>query len=359
MIEAEGLRLNLGGRPILDDVSFRLGAGQRVCLAGRNGQGKSTLMRVLLGQTGVERGEVRIGKGRTIGYLPQDLAEADGDRVVVEEVLDAIPGLARLEHELLEVTEAISRAPHDEALLTRYGKAQAGFEALDGYAAEARARTILDGLGFSQERMNAKLETLSGGWRMRVFLARLLLTRPDALLLDEPTNHLDLESREWLLGFLATYEGALLLTSHDRYFLDHLVDRVFELEGGALTVYTGDYSSYERQRVERIEHIKAAHARQQRELKRQQEFIDRNRAKAATASNVQSRIKQLARIERIELPYEPPTIKLRFPEPRGGGQLSFRLQGVAQRYGELEVFSGLDLEVPTGEKLAVVGKNGA
>ena len=359
MIEAEQLRLHLGDRPLFNDVSFRIGAGQRVCVAGRNGQGKSTLMKVIMGLASVEKGTVNVSKGRTIGYLPQDMPEEAAPRTVVEEVLTAIGDLAKLEREIEELATEISLHPEDASLLERYGKAQARFEAMDGYGVDAKARTILHGLGFSQERMDSKLGTLSGGWRMRVHLAKLLLTRPDALLLDEPTNHLDLESREWLLTFLSGYEGALIITSHDRYFLDHLVTKVFELEMGELTIYSGNYSRFEIQRAERIEHLKKEYARQQRELKRQQEFIDRNRAKAATASNVQSRIKQLAKIERVELPYEPPTLKLRFPEPERGGQLAFRLHGLGKSYGEHKVFGGLDLELPAGEKLAVVGVNGA
>jgi ATP-binding cassette, subfamily F, member 3 len=359
VIEAEGLRLRLGGRYIFDDVSFRISLGTRICLAGRNGQGKSTLMKVILGQQGTERGRVSVGKGFRIGYLPQDIASGVDGRTVVKEVLDAVPELERLEREIEELANEISLHPEDEAILERFGKAQAAFEALDGYSLEAKACAILDGLGFSQERMAANMGTLSGGWQMRVHLAKLLLTRPDCLILDEPTNHLDLESREWLLDFLKTYEGTLILTSHDRYFLDHVVNKVYELEAGALTVYHGNYSRYETQRAERIAQLKVAHSRQQRDLKRQEEFIERNRAKAATASNVQSRIKQLAKIERIVLPWEPPPIKLRFPEPRGGGHLAFRAEGLGKSYGETHVFGGLDVEVPAGEKLAVVGVNGA
>ena len=359
MIEAEGLRLRLGDKYIFEDVSFRIAAGTRLCLAGRNGQGKSTLMKVILGQMGTERGRVTVSKGFSLGYLPQDLATDEAGRVVVEEVLTAIPDLERLEREIRELANEISRHPEDEAILARFGRAQSAFERLDGYSVDAKARTILNGLGFSQERMDARMGTLSGGWQMRVHLAKLLLTRPEALLLDEPTNHLDLESREWLLEYLRGYEGALILTSHDRFFLDHLVGRVYELEAGALTIYHGNYTAYETQRAERISQLKIAHSRQQRDLKRQQDFIDRNRAKAATASNVQSRIKQLEKIERIELPWEPPPIKLRFPEPRGGGHLAFRAERLAKSYGDNEVFSGMDLELPAGEKLAVVGVNGA
>ena len=359
MIEAEGLRLSLGGRFIFEDVSFRISLGSRICLAGRNGQGKSTLMKVILGQQGTERGRVSIGKGFRIGYLPQDIATGVEGRTVVKEVLDAVPELERLEAEIEELANQISLHPEDESILERFGKAQARFESLDGYSLEAKACAILDGLGFSQERMAANMGTLSGGWQMRVHLAKLLLTRPDALILDEPTNHLDLESREWLLDFLKTYEGTLILTSHDRYFLDHLVKKVYELEAGALTVYHGNYTRYEIQRDERIAQLKVAHSRQKRDLRRQEEFIERNRAKAATASNVQSRIRQLAKVERIVLPWEPPPIKLRFPEPRGGGHLAFRAEGLGKSYGETHVFGGLDVEVPAGEKLAVVGVNGA
>jgi len=359
MLDVQGLLLRFGRRTIFNDVSFRLGAGQRVALAGRNGQGKSTLFRVIMGEAAGEQGEVNLGKGRTVGYLAQDVAPPEEETTVVAEVLSGIPELGQLEKKVERLLVELGENPEDEKVLNAYGRAQARFEELGGYSAEAKARTILHGLGFSQERMNGPLNQLSGGWLMRVQLARLLLMQPDLLLLDEPTNHLDIETREWLLEFLQGFPGTILLTSHDRFFLDALVSKVFELESGRLEVYVGNYSKYEIEREERLRRLRMAHAQQQRYFKQQERFIERNRANATTASNVQSRIKQLDKIERIELPPEPPKMKLRFPEPERSGHVALKLQGLAKRYGDLTVFSGLDLEVENGEKLVVTGVNGA
>ena len=360
MLYVEDLTVRFAERPTLNGVTFRITAGQRVALAGRNGQGKSTLFRALTGEVGHERGKIELDKGRRMGYLPQDVRPPEGDKTALMEVMEALKEVNALEAEVLRLTEAMAENPEDESILTAYGKAQDRFEALGGYDADARARTIMDGLGFSQERMDSPLRQLSGGWMMRAQLARLLLEAPDLLILDEPTNHLDIEAREWLLEFLRGFQGAVLLTSHDRYFLDGLIDRVLELELGRLEVYQGNYSHYELEKVERRERLKASWERQQKELKAHQEFIDKNRAHPATARMAQSRIKQVEKIELIELPPEPPAgVRLRFPEPGNSGQVVFRLEGVGKRYGELQVFDGLDLELQAGTRLAVTGVNGA
>ncbi|MBI3722966.1 ABC-F family ATP-binding cassette domain-containing protein [bacterium] len=360
MLSVEDLTVRFAERPVLDGVTFRIVEGQRVALAGRNGQGKSTVFRAIMGELAPERGKIELVKGRTAGYLPQDVVPPEGDRTVIEEVLLALPEVPALEAEIQELTEALAERPEDEELLSDYGQAQARFESLGGYDIEARARTILDGLGFSQERMNGPVRQLSGGWLMRVQLARLLLQGPDLLILDEPTNHLDIETREWLLDFLKAFPGAVLLTSHDRYFLDALVDRVLELELGKLDVYYGNHTHYETEKVERRVRLKSSYERQQKEIAAHQEFIDKNRVNAATARMAQSRIKLVEKIERIELPPEPPAgVRLRFPEPQKSGHAVFRLSGVAKRYGDLTVFSGIDLELVAGTRLAVTGVNGA
>ena len=360
MLSVEGLTVRFAERPLMDGIAFRINEGQRVALAGRNGQGKSTLFRVIMGEQAPERGKVELAKGRRAGYLPQDVRPPANDRTAVEEVLSALSEVKALEAEVERLTIAMAEDPEDEALLDAYGRAQSRFESLGGYDADARARTIMDGLGFTQERMDTPLRQLSGGWLMRVQLARLLLERPDLLILDEPTNHLDIESREWLLEFLRGFEGGVLLTSHDRYFLDALVDRVLELELGRLEVYHGNYSHYETEKVERRERLKASWERQQKELKAHQEFIDKNRYHPATARMAQSRIKMVEKIELIELPPEPPAgVRLRFPEPAKSGNVVFRLTNLGKRYGDLRVFSGLDLELQAGTRLAVTGVNGA
>ncbi len=360
MLFVDDLTIRYGERPLLDGVSFRINEGQRVALAGRNGQGKSTLFRALVGELAPEKGRIELDKGRTLGYLPQDVRPPESDRTAIAEVMEAVSEVAALEAEVERLTEALGEDPEDEAILEAYGKAQARFEALGGYELDARARTIMDGLGFTQARMDTPLRQLSGGWLMRVQLARILLQRPDLLILDEPTNHLDIEAREWLLDFLEQFEGGVLLTSHDRYFLDALIDRVLEVELGRLEVYHGNYSAFEVEKVERRERLKASYERQQKEIKAHQEFIDRNRVNAATARMAQSRVKLVEKMEKIELPPEPPAnVRLRFPEPAKSGHVAFRLAGVGKRYGDLRVFSGLDLELVAGSRLAVTGVNGA
>ncbi|MCO5170410.1 MAG: ATP-binding cassette domain-containing protein [Planctomycetes bacterium] len=360
MLSVENLTVRFAERPVLDGITFRVSEGQRVAVAGRNGQGKSTLFRVLMGEQAPEKGKVELDRGRKAGYLPQDIAPPDTDRTVIEEVLDAVAEVKKLEAEVERLTCALAEDPENEKVLAEYGRAQARFEALGGYEVDARARTILDGLGFSQARMDGPMRQLSGGWLMRVQLARLLLERPDLLILDEPTNHLDIEAREWLLEYLKGFEGAVLLTSHDRYFLDALVDRILELELGRLEVYHGNYTYFEGEKVVRRERLKSSYERQQKELKAHEEFIAKNRANAATARMAQSRVKVVEKMELIELPPEPPAnVRLRFPEPGKSGQVVFRLEHVAKRYGDLTVFSDVTLDLQAGTRLAVTGVNGA
>ncbi len=360
MLSVENLTVRFGDRPLFDSISFRLAEGHRVAIAGRNGMGKSTLFRVLTGEQAPERGKVDLDKGRRVGYLPQDIKPPETDRTAVEEVLEALREVKALEAEVERLLVAMAEDPEDEQVLEAYGRAQDRFESLGGYDADARARTIMDGLGFSQERMDAPLKELSGGWLMRVQLARLLLESPDLLILDEPTNHLDIEAREWLLGFLKQFPGAVLLTSHDRYFLDALATRILELELGRLEVYHGNYTYFEGEKAVRRERLKASYERQQKELKAHQEFIDRNRTNAATARMAQSRVKVVEKMELIELPPEPPgNVRLRFPEPAKSGHVVFRLEQVAKQYGDLQVFSDVNLELIAGTRLAVTGVNGA
>ena len=359
MLSVEDVELKFSDKPLLKGVSFRLNEGQRIALAGRNGQGKTTLFRVIAGEVHPEKGSVSLAKGKRVGYLPQDVAPPENDRTVIAELLSAVPEAAQLAAEAERLAHAVAEAPHDEAVLRAYGRVQTRLEGLDAWGLEARARTILDGLGFSQARMDGPLRALSGGWLMRVHLAKLLLSQPDVLLLDEPTNHLDIETREWLLELLKGFPGGVLLTSHDRYFLDALVSKVLELESGRLEVYSGNYSAYEREREERLTRLKASFERQQKEIAELEQWIESHRAQASTASRAQSKIKQLERIERIVLPPEPPRIRLRFPDPPRSGATALRLTGVGKAYGQNVVFRGLDLELAAGKKLVVTGVNGA
>ena len=360
MLSVEDLTLRMGGRTLFNGVSFRVSEGQRVALAGRNGQGKSTFFRVLTGELGCDGGKVEIEGGRRVGYLPQEINPPDHDQTAVEAVLTALGEVKALEAEVERLIEKMCTDPDDEKVVDAYGRAQARFEELGGYDADSRARTIMNGLGFSQARMDSKLRELSGGWLMRVELARLLLEGPDLLILDEPTNHLDIEAREWLLDFLKGFPGAVLLTSHDRYFLDALVTRILELEMGQVEVYHGNYTYYEAEKPLRRDRLKASFERQAKEIKAHEEFIAKNRAHPATAKMAQSRIKQLEKIVPIVLAPEPPKdIRLRFPDSAKSGSVVYRLEDVAKRYGDLEVFSGASLELQAGTRLAVVGVNGA
>ena len=359
MLAVEDLELKFSDKPLFRGVSFRLNEGQRIALAGRNGQGKTTLFRVIAGEVLPEKGSVSLAKGKRVGYLPQDVKPPEHERPVIEELLSAVPELRELEAEVERLAHEVAEAPEDEQLLRAYGRAQTRLEGLDAWGLEAKARTILNGLGFSQARMDGSLRALSGGWLMRVHLAKLLLSQPDLLLLDEPTNHLDIETREWLLELLKGFPGGVLLTSHDRYFLDALVHKVLELESGKLETYAGNYSAYEAEREERLTRLKASFERQQKEIAELEQWIESHRAHANTASRAQSKIKQLERIERIVLPPEPPRIRLRFPDPPRSGATALRLAGVGKAYGETVVFRGLDLELAAGKKLVVTGVNGA
>jgi ATP-binding cassette, subfamily F, member 3 len=360
MLFVDELVLRVGDRLLMNKISFRLSAGQRVALSGRNGQGKSTLFRAIMGEVGFDRGKIELDGGRRAGYLAQEVTPPEDDRTAVAEVLEALGEVKALEAEVDRLIEAMTERPDDEGVLAAYGRAQARFEELGGYDADARARTIMHGLGFTQDRMDQQLRQLSGGWLMRVQLARLLLECPDLLILDEPTNHLDIEAREWLLEFLASFEGAVLLTSHDRYFLDSLVTRVLELELGHLEVYHGNFSYFEQEKVLRRDRMQASYDRQQKEIRAHEEFIAKNRAHPATARMAQSRIKQLEKIEPIVLPPKPPAdLRLRFPDAPNSGHVVFRLEGVAKRYDALTVFDDVNLEIQQGTRLAVVGVNGA
>ncbi|MBL4844392.1 MAG: ABC-F family ATP-binding cassette domain-containing protein [Planctomycetes bacterium] len=360
MLHVDNLSVRLGGRLLMDGVTFRISEGQRVALAGRNGQGKSTFFRVLTGEVGADRGKVDLGNGRRVGYLPQEINPPDSDVTAVKAVLEALGEVKKLEAEVERCIALMCERPEDEKVIEAYGRAQARFEELGGYDADARARTIMNGLGFTQARMDKLVRELSGGWLMRVELARLLLEAPDLLILDEPTNHLDIEAREWLLDYLKTFPGAVLLTSHDRYFLDALVERILELELGRVEVYHGNYSYFEVEKPIRRQRLKASFERQQKEIKAHEVFIAKNRAHPATSKMAQSRVKQLEKIVPIVLPPEPPKdLKLRFPDAAKSGNVVFRLEGVSKSYGDLQVFSEVNLELVAGTRLAVVGANGA
>jgi ATP-binding cassette subfamily F protein 3 len=357
VIQIEGAAKSYGGRVLFRDLSWRLAAGERVGLVGPNGAGKTTLCRVLTGLEDLDAGQVTRSRDSTIGYLPQEAASAPAGSVFAE----ALRGFAEvwaIEHEMNEVAHALATAA-DDALTARYGDLQHRFEALGGYRLESQARAILGGLGFADAEVMRPLAEFSGGWRMRAALARLLLLRPSLLLLDEPTNHLDLESLAWLETFLTTYEGAVVVVSHDRYFLNRMVTSIAELGPAGLTVYPGDYDEFLAEREARRALLEARARNQAKQVAEIERFIERFRYKATKARQVQSRVKMLERLERVERPEQGREIRFRFPEPPRTGRRVIALRDVHKAYGEKIVYAGVDFEVERGDKVALVGLNGA
>jgi len=345
---------------VFRDVTWHITRGQRIGLVGPNGAGKTTLCRILMGEMEVDGGQVRRAKAATIGYLPQEIAPA-GDGSVLGHLLAGFPDVQRLETEMELAAAEMAGAGNGAAadLMERYGELQHRYEALGGYHLEARAKAILGGLGFSPTEAHAALTTLSGGWRMRVALGRLLLQSPDLLLLDEPTNHLDLESLQWLEDFLGAYEGTVVIISHDRYFLNRVVDRIAELELGRFTLYAGDYDDYQAQKLLRQEQLAAAQKSQAEQIEKMERFIRKFRYKATKARQVQSRIKQLDKIERVEMIRAPKRIHFRFPQPGRSGTVASELRRVHKAYGATVVYRGVDFRLLRGDRVALVGPNGA
>jgi ATPase subunit of ABC transporter with duplicated ATPase domains len=350
------------GRQVLFvDASFQLNPGEKVGLVGPNGAGKTTIFRMIVGEEAADDGEVTVPRRVTIGYFRQDVEEMAG-RPVLDEAIAGSGRLGDLHHELDELQRAMAdpaRAADMDRLLERFGTVQEEYDHLGGYGLEALAREVLHGLGFDDERIDGDVGALSGGWKMRVAMARVLLGRPDVLLMDEPTNHLDIESIIWLEGFLASYSGALLMTSHDRSFMNRVVSRIAEIDGGEITSYSGNYDFYERERAIREANREAAYARQQAMLAKEQRFIERFAAHAAKAAQVQSRVKALEKIEKIELPKRRRVVAFDFRQPQRSGEQVAVIDGVGKAYGSRVVYDGLSLNIRRGERWCVMGKNGA
>jgi ATPase subunit of ABC transporter with duplicated ATPase domains len=350
------------GRQILFvDASFQLNPGEKVGLVGPNGSGKTTLFRMITGEEQPDDGEVSVPKKLTIGYFRQDVSEMSG-RSVLDEAIAGSGRLGALHHELEELEHALSdpaQADDMDRILARFGEVQEEYDHLGGYALESRTREILHGLGFEDDRVDGDVGQLSGGWKMRVAMARVLLGEPDVLLMDEPTNHLDIESIIWLESFLKSRNGALLMTSHDRDFMNRIVTRIAEIDGGEITTYSGNYDFYERERAIREANREAAYARQQAMLAKEQRFIERFAAHAAKAAQVQSRVKALEKIEKIELPKKRKLVKFDFRVPPRSGDLVATLEDVTKAYGKRTIHDHLNLVIRRGERWSVMGKNGA
>jgi ATPase subunit of ABC transporter with duplicated ATPase domains len=361
MIRIDTVSKQNGHHLLFVEASAAIQRGEKVGLVGPNGAGKTTLFRMITGEEQPDEGQVAVDRGVTIGYFSQDVGEMAG-RSAVAEVMDGAGPVSAVAAELRELEAAMAdpgRADEMDDVIARYGEAQARFEELDGYALDGRAREVLAGLGFSQEMVEGDVGALSGGWKMRVALARILLMRPDAMLLDEPSNHLDLESLIWLEQFLKGYEGALLMTSHDREFMNRIVGKVIEIDGGALTAYSGNYDFYEQQRALAQAQQQAQFERQQAMLAKEIRFIERFKARASHAAQVQSRVKKLDKIERVEPPRRRQTIMFEFPAAPRSGEDVASLANVHKRYGSRTVYDGLDFQVRRRERWCVMGVNGA
>ncbi|MFH1343449.1 MAG: ABC-F family ATP-binding cassette domain-containing protein [Pseudomonadota bacterium] len=361
MIRLDNISKQNGHQILFIEASAALQRGEKVGLVGPNGSGKTTLFRMITGQEQPDEGQVAVDRGVTIGYFSQDVGEMAG-RSAVAEVMDGAGPVSSVAAELKELETAMGdpdRADEMEEIIERYGEVQGRFEELDGYALEGRAREVLAGLSFTQEMMDGDVGALSGGWKMRVALARILLMRPDAMLLDEPSNHLDLESLIWLEQFLRQYEGLLLMTSHDREFMNRIVNKIVEIDGGSLTSYSGDYEFYEQQRALAEKQQQAQFERQQAMLAKEINFIERFKARASHAAQVQSRVKKLEKIERVEPPRRRQTVQFDFlPAPRSGEDV-VSLKNVQKGYGSRNIYDGLDFQVRRRERWCVMGINGA
>jgi ATPase subunit of ABC transporter with duplicated ATPase domains len=361
MIRLDNISKQIGHQILFIEASATLERGEKVGLVGPNGAGKTTLFRMITGQEQPDEGQVSVDRGVTIGYFSQDVGEMSG-RSAVSEVMDGAGPVSIVASELRQLEAEMGdpdRADDMEAIIARYGEVQARFEELDGYALEGRAREVLAGLSFGQEMMEGDVANLSGGWKMRVALARILLMRPDVMLLDEPSNHLDLESLIWLEQFLRGYEGALLMTSHDREFMNRIINKVVEIDGGTLTTYSGNYEFYEAQRALTEKQQQAQFERQQAMLAKEIKFIERFKARASHAAQVQSRVKKLEKIERVEPPRRRQTVAFDFlPAPRSGEDV-VTLKNVQKGYGARRIYDGLDFQVRRRERWCVMGINGA
>ena len=362
MIQLSSAGKRFGARSLFQGLNWVVGPNERVGLVGGNGTGKTTLLRILAGLESVDEGSASITKGTSTGYLPQDGLSLSG-RTVIDECLSVFENLREMESQMEDLTRRMSIVDHQSAeyqdIAERYHRIETEFQHRDGYTLEARAATVLSGLGFSREDQARATEEFSGGWQMRIGLAKLLLMKPNLLLLDEPTNHLDLEARNWLEQYLKDYPFAFVVVSHDRYFLDVTVNRILEIWNRKPWFYTGNYERYLTQKADRRSQLEAAYRNQQERIHHLEVFINRFRYQATKAKQVQSRIKELEKMEKIEIPSEEKTIHFSFPQPPSSGRLVAESRGVAKCFGHKKVFEGVDFVINRGDRIALVGVNGA
>ena len=360
---ADKISKSFGGRVLYSNATLQLNAGERWALVGPNGAGKTTLLKIIMGLESADEGTITFAKDATLGYLEQE-TELMGDRTALNEVIESAHEIKQWERKVNDLSIKIAETPEGATLnkyLEDYAHAMERFERLGGYELESRARQILAGLGFPVEDFDKPAKEFSGGWQMRIYLSKLLLRRPDVLLLDEPTNHLDLESVQWLERFLSSYDGTVLLVSHDRSFMDACVTHVAALENRMLVTYTGNYSGYLHQREENLEQLRAKRAAQERDIAHMETFIERFRYKPTKAKQVQERVAKVEKIreELVVLPEQSHHMHFRFPEPPRTGDTVISLEGVAKSYEDNFVYDNVDLKLYRGDHVALVGPNGA
>ena len=354
IMQLEHITKSFGGRTLFEDVTFRLEEYERLALVGPNGAGKTTLLNVVSGQEDPDEGRVLFAKGARVGYLEQEAIEME-ERPIFEEVMSSQVEVLEAEQRLHRLEAQLGEDP-TEAQLAAAGRARDAYEALGGYTIEAKVRSVLFGLGFKEVDLARATSEFSGGWQMRIALAKLLIRNPEVLLLDEPTNHLDLESVKWLEGFLRGYAGTVVVVSHDRAFMDN---RVAEIDNGQVNLYKGNYTAYLQAREERLERLRAEAAKQAEEIAHMEAFVEKFRYKPTKAKQVQDRVKKLEKIQRIQLPEEKKTVHFNFKQPPRTGETVVKARGLVKRYGDKDVYDGQDFTLYRGDKVALVGPNGA
>ena len=357
IMQLEHIAKSFGGRQLFHDVTFRLEEYERLALVGPNGAGKTTMLNIISGQEDADEGRVLFAKGARVGYLEQEAIEM-ADQPIFEEVMSSQVEVLEAERRLYKLEHELGEDPTPQQLAAA-GRARDAYEVLGGYTIEAKVRSVMFGLGFKEADLRRSTTEFSGGWQMRIALAKLLIRNPEVLLLDEPTNHLDLESVKWLEGFLRGYAGTVVVVSHDRAFMDNMVDRVAEVDNGQVILYKGNYSDYLRIREERLERLRAEAAKQAEEIAHMEAFIEKFRYKATKSKQVQERVKKLEKIRRIELPEEKKTVHFNFKQPPRTGDEVVRARGLVKRFGEKTVYDGFDFTMYRGDKIALVGPNGA
>ena len=357
IMQLEHISKSFGGRQLFHDVTFRLEEYERLALVGPNGAGKTTMLNIISGAEDADEGRVLFAKGARVGYLEQEAIEM-ADQPIFEEVMSSQVEVLEAERRLHKLEHELGENPTEQQLAAA-GRARDAYEVLGGYTIEAKVRSVLFGLGFKEDDLARSTTEFSGGWQMRIALAKLLIRNPEVLLLDEPTNHLNLASVKWHEGLLRGYAGPVIVVSHDRAFMDNMVDRVAEVDNGQVNLYKGNYSAYLKTREERLERLRAEAARQAEEIAHMEAFIEKFRYKATKSKQVQDRVKKLEKIKRIELPEEKKTVKFNFKQPPRTGDEVVKARGLVKRYGDKKVYDGFDFTMYRGDKIALVGPNGA